>query len=101
MPQSIQRLPPKKTQPTGQRMSRLSNISSRTRLVVIAALSAGAAACGGGGSSSDSAVGIASSAHAPAPASATDNQSGGFAGQVIGGGSVAAVTVTNAAQMQA
>lgn len=74
-------------------------------------------ACGGGESGSPSVAqapapapapastpapaSASASASAPAAAPATTSDSGGFAGQVTGGGNVAAVTVSTAAQMQA
>jgi pectate lyase len=81
----------------------------RARLVTLALLSACVAACGGGTGSS-SATSDATSAPAPAPApaqapaqapaAASTTQSGGFAGEVTGGGNLTPVTVSTAAQMQ-
>jgi VCBS repeat-containing protein len=77
-------------------------VAAHARLVAIAVLSACVAACGGGSASpSSTADGATGSAAAPAPAPASNGQSGGFAGRVTGGGTVAAVTVSTAAQMQA
>lgn len=57
-------------------------------------------ACGGSSDDQSSTSVTSGPAPAPAPAPAPSNESGGFAGLVTGGGSVAAVTVSTAAQMQ-
>jgi pectate lyase len=73
-----------------------------THQILLALMAAAVAGCGGndsaGGGTSN---GAQAPAPAPARAPAPTGHSGGFAGQVTGGGNAAAVTVTTAAQMQA